>query len=143
MATNILIAEVDWTQQQAVLSSIRRTVFIEEQHVPEELEWDGIDTDCRHVLAQDTSRNLAIGTGRLVADGQIGRMAILGHYRNRGIGGGVLRQLIELAKRDGHRQVYIHAQLTAVDFYQKANFKIVGNTFMDAGIAHVKMTLAC
>ena len=143
MATNILIAEVDWAQQHARLSAIRRTVFIEEQHVPENLEWDGIDADCRHVLAQDTSRKIAIGTGRLVADGQIGRMAILSHYRGRGIGSGILRQLIELARRDGHRLIYIHSQLTAVNFYQKANFKVSGNTFIDAGIAHVKMTRSC
>lgn len=143
MATNILIAEVDWAQQHARLSAIRRTVFIEEQHVPKDLEWDGIDVDCRHVLAQDTGRKIAIGTGRLVADGQIGRMAILSHYRGRGIGSGILRQLIELARRDGHRLIYIHSQLTAVNFYQKANFKVSGNTFIDAGIAHVKMTRSC
>jgi len=141
MKTNILITEVEWSQQHAILSAIRREVFIVEQNVPEELEWDGIDTECCHILALDTSRDLPIGTGRLVTDGQIGRMAIRKDYRRQGIGHRILQQLIKLAIRDGHTQVYLHAQLTAVAFYQQANFKIIGKTFVDAGIAHVKMTM--
>ena len=71
------IAEVNWSEQQAALSQIRREVFIEEQHVPEGLEWDGLDPECRHVLAVASDSGLPVGTGRLVADGQIGRMSVL------------------------------------------------------------------
>ena len=138
---NIKIIEVDWSEQQEALSDIRREVFIEEQHVPKDLEWDGLDAECRHVLAYDQTQQLPVGTGRLVADGQIGRMAIRKDYRRNGIGHKILQKLIELAIRDGHTQVYVHAQLYVVEFYQQAHFEISGDTFMDAGIPHVKMAL--
>ncbi len=137
--TNIQIMEADWSQQQPVLAMIRHEVFIVEQQVPEELEWDGVDADCRHVLALDKSLDLPIGTGRLVPDGQIGRMAIRKDYRRQGIGYAILQKLIELSIRDGQTQVFLHAQLYAVAFYQKAQFKVSGETFMEAGIAHVTM----
>ncbi len=136
----IEITEAAWSQHHAALSAIRREVFIEEQKVPKDLEWDGIDDECVHVLAQDLIQGLPVGTGRLVTDGQIGRMAIHKNYRRMGIGHRILQQLLELAKRDGHTQVYLHAQLYVVDFYQQAQFEKTGETFMDAGIAHVKMT---
>ena len=135
------VSEVSWSEQQAALSQVRREVFIEEQQVPETLEWDGLDPQCRHVLAMDRESGIAVGTGRLVADGQIGRMAIRKEYRRQGIGHRILQQLLEIARRDGHQQVYLHAQLTAVVFYQQAKFEACGETFMDAGIPHVKMTL--
>ncbi len=138
---DIRISEVNWSQQQQTLSAIRREVFIEEQQVPKELEWDGIDPVCRHVLAQDLSKKIAVGTGRLVADGQIGRMAILKKYRQQGIGRDILNQLIKIAKRDGQSLVYVHAQISALNFYQLASFEIIGESFMDAGIEHVKMIL--
>jgi len=137
----IEVMEVNWSEQQVALSQIRREVFIEEQHVPEALEWDGLDPACRHVLAVDKEIGLPVGTGRLVADGQIGRMAIRHDYRRQGIGRQILQQLIALARRDGHEQVYLHAQLYVVEFYLQAQFEACGETFMDAGIPHVKMTL--
>lgn len=138
---NIDVKEVSWAEQQMALSQIRREVFIEEQDVPEELEWDGLDPECRHVLAIDSDSGLPVGTGRLVGDGQIGRMAILKGYRRHGIGHKILQQLIKLARQDRHAEVYLHAQLYVVDFYQQANFEASGETFMDAGIPHVKMSL--
>ena len=135
----IEIIEAVWSQHHEAMSAIRRVVFIEEQGVPEDLEWDGLDADCSHVLAYDQTQQQPVGTGRLVADGQIGRMAIHKGYRRMGIGHKILQKMIELAKRDGHTQVYLHAQLYVVDFYQQARFETVGETFMDAGIPHVKM----
>lgn len=140
---NIQVAVVSWSEQQQALSEVRREVFITEQKVPEELEWDDIDADCRHVLASDTSYSsllqIPVGTGRLLADGQIGRMAVRKEYRRQGIGYAILQKLIELAICDGHKQIYLHAQLTAVPFYKQAGFKAQGETFMDAGIPHIKM----
>ena len=138
---NIDVREVSWSEQQAALSQIRRAVFIEEQHVPEELEWDGLDPECRHVLAVDSESGTLVGTGRLEADGQIGRMAIHKDYRRQGIGFRILQKLLDIARRDGHQQIYLHAQISAVNFYQQAKFEACGETFMDAGIPHVKMTL--
>ncbi|MDH5407421.1 MAG: GNAT family N-acetyltransferase [Gammaproteobacteria bacterium] len=137
---NIEVKEVSWAEQEQALSQIRREVFIEEQHVPEELEWDGLDPDCRHVLAVDQDSGVPIGTGRLVADGQLGRMAVAKDYRRQGIGHKILQLLLDIARRDGHTQVYLHAQLTAVEFYQLAKFVASGDTFMDAGIPHINMS---
>ena len=143
LAPNIQIAAVNWSKQQQALSEVRREVFIVEQNVPEELEWDDIDAVCRHVLASDINQTLPqqmpVGTGRLVADGQIGRMAIRKQYRRQGIGHAILQKLIALAICDGHKKLYLHAQLTAVPFYEDAGFKAQGDTFIDAGIPHIKM----
>lgn len=141
MTNTIRVSEVRWSQHQFDLSSIRREVFIEEQNVPKELEWDGVDPDCRHVLATDTGLNIPVGTGRLVQDGQIGRMAVQKMYRSQGIGCRILVKLIELANIDGHEYIYLNSQLSAVEFYLKAKFEISGKTFMDAGISHVRMNL--
>jgi len=88
------------------------------------------------------SRRQAIGLGRLVPDGssvQIGRMAIVKDCRRQGVGHRILQKLIELAIRDGHTDAYLHAQLYVTEFYRQAGFESVGETFMDAGIPHVKM----
>ncbi|MDH5181278.1 MAG: GNAT family N-acetyltransferase [Gammaproteobacteria bacterium] len=137
----IELKAVSWSAAASALSEIRREVFIEEQLVPEELEWDGLDADCRHVLATETTTGTAVGTGRLVPDGQIGRMAIRKAWRRQGIGRQILQQLIELARRDGHHAVFLHAQCYAVAFYQQAGFTAEGEAFMDAGIPHVMMRL--
>ncbi|MDH5446460.1 MAG: GNAT family N-acetyltransferase [Gammaproteobacteria bacterium] len=138
---SIEVKEVSWAEQEVALSEIRREVFIEEQHVPKDMEWDGLDPRCRHVLAIESETGVPVGTGRLVPDGQIGRMAIRKAFRNQGIGRQVLQKLIELARCDGHKSVFLHAQISAVNFYLPAGFVAEGKTFMDAGIPHVNMTL--
>lgn len=144
MSADIEIIEVDWSRSQAELCLIRRAVFIEEQQVSEALEWDGIDGDCRHLLAHDISTDLSraivVGTGRLVPDGQIGRMAIRKEYRRMGVGFKILQQLIRFAQQEAKDEIYLHAQLYVVEFYQKAGFEVSGDIFMDAGIPHIKMS---
>jgi predicted GNAT family N-acyltransferase len=115
-------------------------VFINEQLVPPELEWDGYDQDCWHVLAQ-TADGKAIGTGRMLYDGHIGRMAVLPQYRKAGVGSTLLNELINIARRQGINEVFLHAQTQAVAFYQKHGFVIASDEFMDAGIPHVTMQL--
>ena len=86
-------ALVSWKDAADALSDIRRRVFIDEQGVPPELEWDGLDTSAMHVMA--TSREgEAIGTARLLPDGQIGRMAVLAQWRGTGVGTAMLQRLI-------------------------------------------------
>jgi len=140
---DIKIIQADWTSHHTILSAIRRSVFIEEQQVPEELEWDDLDPSCTHVLARDDRSNLAVGTGRLSTHGKIGRMAVIKDYRRLGIGGKILEKLVELAITQGKQQVYLHAQLQAVLFYQTFEFVIEGKTFMEAGISHVKLVKRC
>ena len=127
-----------WHKNQTELAQVRRTVFIEEQHVPEALEWDEYDASCQHILVRDKHEN-PIATGRIKPDGHIGRMAVLKPYRKSGVGSAVLNALLHHAKNIRLQHVYLHAQTTAIAFYEKHGFMICSDEFMDAGIAHKTM----
>lgn len=128
---------VSWSQAAAPLGDLRRRVFIEEQGVPEDLEWDGEDDSAQHVLARVRGRPVACG--RLLKSGQIGRMAVLPEWRKRGIGSAVLAELLDLARNARFAEVFLHAQLSACAFYARHGFVSEGEVFDDAGIAHVTM----
>ena len=134
------VREVSWDEAGSRLSAIRRGVFVEEQGVAEALEWDGLDPACRHVMAQSASGE-AIGTGRLLPDGHIGRMAVLPAWRRRGVGSALLTELVAMARSRGDGQVVLHAQAYVIDFYRRAGFEAVGAQFMEAGIPHVLMQM--
>lgn len=128
----------DWTTTGSAIRAIRETVFIHEQGVPVELEWDGLDSACAHVLAWN-DRGEAIGTARMQQNGTIGRMAVLKDWRGRGVGRALLRTLLDLAARRGLSRVTLSAQTHALGFYERAGFDVVGEPFIDAGIPHRKM----
>jgi predicted GNAT family N-acyltransferase len=128
----------DWTTTGSAIRAIRETVFIHEQGVPVELEWDGLDSACAHVLAWN-DRGEAIGTARMQQNGTIGRMAVLKDWRGRGVGRALLRTLLDLATRRGLSRVTLSAQTHALGFYERAGFDVVGEPFIDAGIPHRKM----
>ncbi|MFP6795836.1 MAG: GNAT family N-acetyltransferase [Pseudomonadales bacterium] len=136
---SIRVYEVSWESHQTELRQVRNTVFIEEQKVSRDLEWDGMDETSVHFVAKTTD-NQAIGTARLMQSGQIGRMAVLIPYRSHGIG----RQLLDLAIRSagqrGIEKVFLHAQSHALGFYLKAGFVEDGPEFEEAGIPHRSMT---
>ena len=129
---------VDWQQHKSDLREIRTRVFIQEQQVPEELEWDEEDNSCLHILVLTTTGK-AVATARLLANGQIGRMAVLQDYRHRGIGKRMLESLLQQAKRMDLDQVFLNAQIDAVDFYKPFGFTETGSRFNDAGIQHIRM----
>ncbi|MCC2643244.1 MAG: putative Acetyltransferase, family, partial [Nitrospira sp.] len=126
---------VDWLEKAPTIRTIREAVFIVEQAVPEELEWDGLDPFCAHALAWNDLGD-AIGTARMQAKGTIGRMAVLKDWRNRGVGRALLQRLLDLAAKQGLSRVTLSAQIHAIGFYQRARFHVVGEPFMDAGIPH-------
>jgi predicted GNAT family N-acyltransferase len=132
------IREASWEQDGDRLRAIRYDVFVREQGVPEALEWDGLDPACRHVVAE-TATGEAIGTGRLLPDGHIGRMAVAKSSRRDGVGGALLGRLISMARARGDRHVALHAQSYVIEFYRRAGFEAIGADFMEAGIAHVEM----
>lgn len=138
------VDEVSWSDAAEPAGAVRREVFVEEQHVPEDLEWDGIDPVCRHVLARD-AEGRAIGTGRLLPDGHIGRMAVLRTYRGKKVGRALLERLIGIAAARGDRIVVLNAQTHTVDFYRRSGFEVTSGEFLDAGIPHVEMrrVLSC
>jgi len=99
-----------------------------------------MDVACQHVLAS-ADDGAPIGTGRLLPDGRIGRMAVLKVWRGCGIGGALLRELLELAREQGHMEARLHAQTHALEFYRKHGFTPVGDEFMEAGIPHYEMRM--
>lgn len=133
----LTIEPAPWSQAAAALGDIRRRVFIKEQGVPEELEWDDQDGAAQHVLARVSGR--AVACGRLLQNGQIGRMAVLPEWRKRGIGSAVLAELLDLARNAGFAEVFVHAQLSASAFYAQHGFVSEGEVFEEAGIPHVTM----
>jgi predicted GNAT family N-acyltransferase len=129
---------VDWSEASATLTGIRTAVFVVEQNVPADLEMDGRDGECAHALAE-SSAGEAIGTGRLLPDGRIGRMAVLAAWRGKGVGAAILEALMDEAMRRGQRETYLHAQVHAKDFYARHGYVIEGGEYFEAGIAHVAM----
>ena len=140
MPDNFLLKDASWSLHKLALAEIRRKVFIEEQKVPEELEWDKYDLDSFHVLAID-NHNRIIGCGRLKPDGQIGRMAVTIQWRNKGVGTAILKYIIEHAKENNFNELYLHAQTNAITFYEKHGFKVCSNTFIEAEIPHKSMRM--
>ena len=127
-----------WAQERERLSAVRRTVFIEEQGVPEALEWDADDAAALHLLAVD-SAGQAIGCARLLPDGHIGRMAVLPRWRSRGVGRALLEAAIRAAQARGHTRLQLSAQTHAAGFYARAGFVAAGPEYEEAGIPHVAM----
>lgn len=134
---------VSWAAAVAALTACRQAVFVEEQGVPPELELDGLDAACRHVVVWG-DRGEALGTARLHLEGdraQIGRMAVRKPWRGRGLGQAMLRVLMEEARRQGVTTLTLSAQTAALGFYAKAGFEATGPVFEDAGIPHRRMEL--
>ena len=132
-----------WETEQSDILKVRRIVFIEEQQVDAAIEVDGLDPQCRHVLARlrGSQQAGAIGTGRLKPNGQIGRLAVLKAYRGRGVGSLMLQTLIELSRSQGHDRVFLHAQTSATPFYEKQGFRPDGKQLIEADILHITMSL--
>ena len=128
----------DWDQLREDAQRLRIEVFVIEQSVPIELEWDESDEVSIHTVAYDEDGQ-PIATGRLLPDGHIGRMAVRKNLRGSGIGGMVLNTLLNEAKRIGHTKLILHAQTHAQGFYEHHGFNSEGEEFMEAGIPHMKM----
>lgn len=125
-----------------MVTPIRHEIFINEQKVPEELEWDELDQDALHAIVKKDHQ--VIGTARLMinsAVAKIGRMAIKKEYRQQGIGQKLLSTLIQTAKEKGAQECILHAQTHAIAFYAKADFEPHGPIFDEADIPHVEMRL--
>lgn len=128
----------DWAACKADAQEIRYEVFVVEQSVPVEMEWDEMDAVCLHAVAYDSS-DRPVATGRLLPDGHIGRMAVRKEARGGGIGGYILCALMEEARKRGDRAVMLNAQTQAEPFYQRFGFAREGDEFMEAGIPHIAM----
>jgi predicted GNAT family N-acyltransferase len=142
MAPLEFTVELDtWEKLAAEAVPIRHAVFVEEQGVPVEIELDEWDQRSLHAIARDGAGR-AIGTGRLLPDGHIGRMAVLKSVRGSGVGTAILRALMDAARARGWRAVALNAQTHAAPFYRRLGFVEEGDVFDDAGIAHIAMRRA-
>jgi predicted GNAT family N-acyltransferase len=130
-----------WPDDRDALRRVRETVFVHEQGVPLAMEWDEHDDHAVHLLARD-GQGRPIGTGRLLPDGRIGRMAVLIEWRGHGVGSALLKGLIAAARERGMAQVRLHAQCHALEFYARLGFQVHGDIFDEAGIPHRHMRQA-
>lgn len=128
----------DWEREREAMRAVRTVVFIQEQGVPQDIEWDDMDPLCVHVLAVDAD-GAPIGTGRLAPDGKIGRMAVLKDWRGTGVGAALLDFLVQSARERGLKSCRLNAQSHARGFYEQHGFSAEGEEFLEAGIAHRRM----
>lgn len=140
MSNPFTVSLVSWHDGEPLLKSVRDAVFIREQGVPAELEWDGIDDDCRHALAL-SHQGEAIGCGRMLANGHIGRISVLLQWRKQKVGTAIMEALLDYARAHDYKQVDVDAQTYAMPFYHSFGFFEQGDVFMDAGLPHIKMYL--
>lgn len=140
MSNPFTVSLVSWHDGEPLLKSVREAVFICEQSISEELEWDGLDEGCRHALAL-SHQGGAIGCGRMMVDGHIGRIAVLAPWRKKKVGTAVMEALLDFARAHDYPQVDVDAQTHAVPFYRGLGFVEQGDVFLDAGLPHIKMRL--
>jgi len=136
--TTITVRLADWDTDGELIRAVRRVVFVVEQNVPEELDFDGSDVGCRHILALEG--NTPVATARLGPDGRVGRMAVLESHRRRGIGTLLMTSLIDLARQENLQELQLHSQVHANAFYENFGFVPEGDEFIEADIPHVLMT---
>ncbi|MDP1660098.1 MAG: GNAT family N-acetyltransferase [Methylotenera sp.] len=134
----VIITQVTWHQAEHHLREIRTKVFIDEQHVPIDLEWDNLDETAQHLLVMNHS-NEPIACARLLADGSIGRMAVLKAWRGLGVGTALLKAAIASHQQQDILGITLSAQAHAIPFYKKAGFEVISESYLDAGILHVDM----
>ena len=131
------IQRTTWQKDKELLSNIRYQVFVDEQKVPIELEIDDDDPLAAHILCIVDGQ--PVGTGRILLDGHIGRLAVLQAHRKKGYGNKMLDHLELIAQEHGLTQVFLNAQVSAIPFYEKRGYKIISDVFDDAGIPHQTM----
>jgi len=129
----------EWGQYEMLLSALRFEVFVKEQGVPVELELDEDDPLATHVAS--FAHGEVVGTGRILSNGKIGRMAVKASFRGIGIGSAILMRLVAEGRRLRLSRVYLGAQLSAITFYEAHGFAAYGDVFPDAGIDHQMMKL--
>lgn len=132
---NVRIVTGDWDSLREDAQKVRIEVFVIEQNVPVELEWDEGDDVSTHAVAYDEQGH-PVATGRLLPDGHIGRMAVSQSLRGKGIGKQVLIALLEHARQEGHQELALHAQTHAIRFYERQGFIAEGEEFIEADMPH-------
>ncbi|HEX6832238.1 MAG TPA: GNAT family N-acetyltransferase [Rudaea sp.] len=143
MIPNDFTVEIaDWSNDadRAACREVREQVFIVEQNVPQEDEWDDLDARSRHALARDSNGH-PIGTGRLTPNATIGRMAVMKDWRGRQVGAALVQILLEQARAIGYTSIELHSQTHAIPFYARFGFEPYGDEYVECAIPHRNMRL--
>ncbi len=135
----ITLETVDFSTHSEQILSLRYRVFSLEQGVDPAIDIDGLDNDAIQILARVDE--IPVGTGRMLSDGHIGRIAVLADFRKSGIGKEIMLRLINTARDRELERVFLGAQVSAVPFYQKIGFSPCGENYMEANILHTPMAL--
>jgi predicted GNAT family N-acyltransferase len=138
--SNFRVEPADYKVDFDDLRAVRETVFIIEQNIPEDIEFDSLDSSCFHFIARD-DQHQAIGTSRLSPDRKIGRMAVLGTWRKKGVGKALMIAMMDKARKLGWTELTLNAQIDVLGFYEKFGFAKEGAVFMEANIPHQTMRL--
>ena len=142
MENKLKIEIVKWIDEYELLTMIREKVFIEEQEVTSQLEWDGMDKDAIHFLAFKDKKGVGCARAFVIQNRmQLGRMAVLREYRGEGIGSALIETAMTLAKLNQLSGIYISAQCHAINFYKKFGFEVTSDIYLDVEIPHRDMKL--
>ncbi|WP_122035368.1 GNAT family N-acetyltransferase [Aliivibrio sp. EL58] len=132
------VKNVNYTgENEQAIREVRDIVFIQEQSIDPDIEFDGLDESAVHAIVYSNAQ--PVGTGRILDDGHIGRIAILKAFRGQGLGSKIVLSLIDEATNKGYPRVYLGSQKHAIDFYTKLGFEPFGDEFMEAEIPHLSM----
>ena len=137
--TNVKITQVSWREAENYLREVRQMVFVEEQAIAPDFEWDELDASALHILA--LFDNQPIACLRIIDFHKIGRMAVLKEWRGMGLGTALLLEAVAVCKKYGSKSIHLSAQTHAIEFYRKAGFKVTSNEYCDVHIPHVDMQL--
>lgn len=128
-----------WDQLQQDAKLIRELVFISEQNIPEQDEWDDQDAISQHFVVYD--QNQPIATARLLVNNSVGRVAVLKAYRGQGIGRLIMLEIIAYAQAQKRPNLQLSSQVHAISFYEKLGFSIQGDEYDECGIPHIEMVM--
>lgn len=128
-----------WDKLEQDAKFIRKQVFIIEQNIPEEEEWDDQDMISDHFVVYDQDQPIA--TARLLQNNSVGRVAVLKAYRGQGIGSMIMLEIIRQAHQQDRKFLQLSSQVHAISFYEKLGFSIQGDAYDECGIPHIKMQL--
>lgn len=137
--TTFHIVQTSWIESENDLRAIRTPVFIEEQLVAPDFEWDEVDKTAIHLLASLDKQPIACL--RIIDYHKISRMAVLKGWRNKGMGAALLQEAVKICKAHGSKSIYLSAQTHAIGFYQRCGFKVTSEVYQDLHIPHVDMQL--
>lgn len=140
MTLETIVANTPEQIQDAL--KIRTEVFVDEQQISTELEFDGLDEESIHFVSYDENSPIAAGRLRTIeTTGKVQRICVLKDYRGKHIGNKIMHLIHETAKKNGLKQLVLHAQESAIPFYEKLGYQISSERFMEAGIPHAEMKL--